>query len=666
MQAVRFRFFLSILTFLTLLCPLSLQTHAWAEEAPPFCKPSDHCREYSGVQYKMIEIAKDGIYSVESDRIQDVDANSDLLIQFSPQTDKEGVELPKEALEFIKLLQTTKELYQQRATLNKSYLLDKPADVLIAERKALNKRIAAYNKQLKNAIPDKELRNDIRTGKKFAENKGNYGNVAQWLRSEINKLGVELDDIRLSGEKHTVTVQGFHDSQLHERRPVHVDNYDRLPIGEYRPIDRYGLSLTPAEQELFNVKLKQAEVYKDFVEDVQQISKEMKNNSNALLQRIKTTLAELEAELEALPTEWEDKITDELEKLGDLRTPGDSTIGDEITAIKKELKAFKEDQQKLDNLKQTALNLRDMFKTAASHDLQRVFAELQALQTQFTQVKDSVSKWDDRIRRVEGHIKTIAESDAGSEFAKKVKTAMSQDIQQLLQKYEKKFLASWEAFATPITNIHKAFTENAAIDQGVATIAEMDSDSLIARPTNNLLNARIELPRVGINLNDHITTRVMFWEGEAQQPDATVKDETLYKVRTRLMGLYRAPSAHLVFARAQTGTEAAKKWKPNVAATMNWYYRVRETDPQKTYVWNTMNIGWGIHLANLDMGEDSVEFGAGFNLALFSGLVTLGYGWNLNLSEDQEYYFIGIDLFDLLNPKAAAAKLPESSSKVTF
>ena len=55
-----------------------------------------------------------------------------------------------------------------------------------------------------------------------------------------------------------------------------------------------------------------------------------------------------------------------------------------------------------------------------------------------------------------------------------------------------------------------------------------------------------------------------------------------------------------------------------------------------------------VHIASLDQGDDSIEFGMGFNASLFGGFVTAGVGWNLSSVDDREYYFVGIDLLTVL------------------
>ena len=62
--------------------------------------------------------------------------------------------------------------------------------------------------------------------------------------------------------------------------------------------------------------------------------------------------------------------------------------------------------------------------------------------------------------------------------------------------------------------------------------------------------------------------------------------------------------------------------------------------------------------AGLDMEDDNIEFGMGFNVSMWGGLLSTGYGWNLMSDSRREYIFVGLDLLQVLG--AGKKKVPAS------
>ena len=88
--------------------------------------------------------------------------------------------------------------------------------------------------------------------------------------------------------------------------------------------------------------------------------------------------------------------------------------------------------------------------------------------------------------------------------------------------------------------------------------------------------------------------------------------------------------------------------RPNVAALMTWHYKERRPYGLG-HLWNFLDPGIGIHVASLDQGADTVEFGFGGQVALWGGLAVFGYGYNVSVSSNNEYYFVGIGLTEMLS-----------------
>ena len=115
---------------------------------------------------------------------------------------------------------------------------------------------------------------------------------------------------------------------------------------------------------------------------------------------------------------------------------------------------------------------------------------------------------------------------------------------------------------------------------------------------------------------------------------------------TVLTGWHRRYSGDVIFARATSGP-GSDAYKPNAAVSLEWHYFDRS---KQDGWWNGLDPGFGFHAANLDQNPDqTVELGAGVNMSLWNGLIRIGYGYNLSVTEDRPYFWIGFGLFGMLN-----------------
>jgi hypothetical protein len=173
-----------------------------------------------------------------------------------------------------------------------------------------------------------------------------------------------------------------------------------------------------------------------------------------------------------------------------------------------------------------------------------------------------------------------------------------------------------------------------------------DADSkLTPRTLDNLVPARLDLKLAGLALGDLVTVKLHATNSVTGQ---LVASES-YQHETAFMGLHGKPAVHLIFARALSGPSEATQWKPNVAAAVEWHYRIR--DPQTGFAkfWNWLYPGAGIHLASLDQGPDSFEVGAGGEISFWDGLLTGGFGYNFSKTDDPKYFFVGVNLLNALS-----------------
>ena len=89
-------------------------------------------------------------------------------------------------------------------------------------------------------------------------------------------------------------------------------------------------------------------------------------------------------------------------------------------------------------------------------------------------------------------------------------------------------------------------------------------------------------------------------------------------------------------------------FEPNVTAMATWHHKQRDPNDFGDFL-NWLDPGLGIHAAtvNLDPNE-SVEFGLGAQLSLWDGYLFAGIGYDLSISDDRGYFFVGTSLLKLL------------------
>ena len=172
---------------------------------------------------------------------------------------------------------------------------------------------------------------------------------------------------------------------------------------------------------------------------------------------------------------------------------------------------------------------------------------------------------------------------------------------------------------------------------------------------------QLALDSVGLVPGDRVQVKVTY---RSLQGDAPPPAPEVFLLDTTQFGLHRKIDASLIFARPlEAPAGQPKRWRPNAAATANWFYRWRPAEDgqlgggKKT--WNFVNPGLGLHAASLAQGDDSVEVGLGLNLSLLDGMLTGGYDYNL--STEEPYVFVGIGLLEVLD----RARRPNGSTTDT-
>jgi len=613
---------------------------------------------YLGVSYELLEQAHDGEYSVPPERKVRVDANSDLVLKFLVRTAKEMAEASPKWKSLNKALDFSRKLVEKRAELNAAQVDLQDENAVRKFQKELEDMDAKVNKlvtDLKNELGIVETAKIL--GGDFQGSTGDpekpYDNLALWIKQELARLQGEARRTVESADKIDVLVEAYLDPQAGELRALHVENYDELPIGELAPVPRASLQLSEAEQSYLLMAIDMNQRAAEALREIRENHGKIKENIKGLQAKLQERLDSLEQQLRNEVPAWASnlaKIIQELRKQA--QQPGITVEKKQLLeSLALQLEAFQQDYQALiQPLLDSTSDLKRSLASGKYRDLaEAILAKDSVVQGMNTVVeklgklKNKSPEWKQRAAKIASDLESLRDVVA-EEVRKEV---LPEKVKEILMSLADDFPKTYAA----IQSVWDYFNGMAPVEGAANTLSGIE-DKSIWHGLTDPPDARIEMDRAGWRVGDRVTVVVRFREKDGKKD----LHKESYRMEAILTGLHREVSANLIFARASSGTLDAKKWKPNVAALVNWHYYVREPTGFWGETLNWLGPGAGIHLASLDQGEDSVEFGVGANLTLWRGLVTGGVGYNLSVSQDQRYFFLGINLFDVLNRATAGTR----------
>lgn len=636
------------LVFGFLFLPYTLCSQVSRQPPAKFFEPNSFHQVYEKDRNRLLEIDSTS---------KAVDANADLLVYFRPPLDTNNSspgldwEQASAALRFVQKNQS--ERMQLVAELRRVSQLDLKASKEFSDK--LHKFNSETIKQLKTVKFAARLSDDewlsILSGE-FDGRPSNqpYTNFGRWLRSRLDTLNKQLKSF---ADERTVqvTVQAFHLPRSGSERPLHVENYDRIPAGEYRPIDRLGLHMNEAEQKEFGAKLKAAEAAAAATREIMTNSSQLKQFFQDKLNHIRKELEKMELLLENDAANSDlnfdnTPIAQELRRLADAPNGVPETRA-AATALHKDLGDFNGDFRMANTLYRDINKLIAQIRRGNDGSLSEVVAGLGQIENNLRRVDAAaqgliarVNLWPVRLQRCIDNARKVADS-----LNEQIRNELIPDtFTTFIAEFKDKFPAMAEVLkvASGILAEAKGDNGSAAAEEAVGSVSnDQQWFGFI-----NALPGTVELSRTGLAPGDAIRLRVSYRKPAADGSGRLISTDD-YKVETALMGLHRVFDAGLIFARGLKGGAAERQWKPNVAASVTWHYRNRLEDTNWQRSWNWLDPGFGLHLASLDQGADSVELGIGPSVSFWNGLVQVGAGFNIN-NREHPYVFFGIGLLEAL------------------
>ncbi len=621
---------------------LTLPASAWGQK--PVCPP-DVDTAFAGVAYRLEERARDGKFQVCPDVRTQVDANADLVLTFTPPAIKDSAAATAEQKRLLDLLELVEQAGKEVARLN-AKVIDLNDTSAVASFQAEVSAATTRAKDLVVALRAAGLTNDESIAIVTQPGDG-YVNLAGWLRDHIAAEQRATAEFIRSRDSVVVQVMAYKDPVNSKRAQLHVQNYDELPLGELRPIDRYGMNLTPAEQERLRTE----------IEGNQQIARaidRITTNADSLRREIHATASRIAAQLDSVlqalsaPSEWLSKLADArvtLDRLSSEHPAGAVVRG--LETLRSQIDSIRDDLSPVDSTVSQVRQLRTIVTAPSSTDFANLVAGQGGIVSLLGSIQNNLSEIPRRLELVQAHL------DRASATLATLPATLAAEVKDALNLEGLDAVAQTLKADLPVT----ADALNAiggvlglAVERAIPSANTLEDVSKVTfHRLDDLPVAIVELERAGWTLGDRVTVVVRFSQLAKAGGAGPALHETTYRLDARLMGGHREFSSAVIFVRAVNGSAEQRKWKPNVAAMVSWHHYFRNPQSGIRRSWNALDPAIGLHLANLDQTEDNIEFGLGLNLTLWHGLLSGGYGYNLSRDTQGTYWFVGLNLFDVLS-----------------
>lgn len=591
---------------------------------------------------------------INPSRRTSVDVNSILELRFVdvPSAKGSAEQAPVEIQRLEEILKQVRELAVERKAINARALSGATAPGELGKQaQSFNKKANALLDQWEAALRqgDPLGLQDVLTGDADGGNPSlPYQNLGRWLTREIERLQTTNRD-ELSKHLFEVNVSAFLQRGANQPQRIGVPGYDNIAIGNPDPISRTGLQLSAAEAARLDARLKATEEIAALLRRIQDDWSETNRKFADELVSLKTKVKDLPAEFrrQLRTIDSLDDVRTELAKLKD-RADLDDSKKEAAGRLLAALENFEADKKAVEGKIADLTRLHDAFAKGVSPtvlaDLAGALGNLAGLvakvQEAAVQTVALLQQWKTRFDGLASDIVAVAPL---------IPAEKTEPLSGIADN-----LASVLAAAQPIVDaasgIAAVLKSSNSFDKVSAGLAEAKvEENWFKSPLAP--DTQIALDSIGILSGDRVNVKVTYRKNGAA--DTAAPSPKIYYLDATQFGLHRKIDATLIFARPlkETAPGEPKRWRPNAAATANWFYRFRQDEQgqlsggRKT--WNFINPGFGIHAASLAQGDDSVEVGLGANISLLDGMLTGGYGYNL--STEKPYVFIGIGLLEVLD-----------------
>ncbi|MCX5784609.1 MAG: hypothetical protein NTX59_02875 [Elusimicrobia bacterium] len=610
-----------------------------------------------GTKFSITELAEDGSYHIDLRRSNvSIDARSRIVLDFdSTQLGKSANQDRWDHLQAV--LENIKELASQRTTAISALIAAQGSgDIKIKEAQKLaqdyNGKYLEFRASIKKILGEEIFKQiDQAANKRARDGRGGFlPELADWTSKELESLTPSSTDITEKASEVLVEVAAFLEPAGQDRKPIHVENYDQIPEGILSPLPRTGLQMTSEEQAKLNQDLEYARQASQSIQEIRRekdsLVHELLGFRGQLKDRIHQSLTaaeqqalRLQKHIEAITTDSADRKTELLAAV-----PALSATNASLAQVFSSIQELKDELSNLEKLRSYDI-CSGIGTTSTIFSSTHVITVLGALDGNLKTVQSQIPSITDQI--ADG-IKTLAadQQEAITSEINSLKTDLANQTIGAFAQLTQTLPATTEMLRT----WGKIFVDAREQAQASNTL-DQHSVPLIQRKINDLIPATVDLRRSGVKNGDYLTFKV-----RVRNTSNVLLEEKTYVFQIGSKGLYREYTGQLLFSAPTTGPNK-NQFQANAGALVTWKYGYRQPKGFKNFM-DWLNPGIGIHAASMHQGTATVEVGTGVAFSLWDDIITGGYGWNLGVTKDRHYVFIGIGILDLLD-KMTKTTLPK-------
>jgi len=277
-----------------------------------------------GVAFTLRERAHDGTFVVTpaSATPTEVDANARLVVSFQVEPQAELAAAGTEWQAFEAGLSTVQQLLGEGRALDTLEVDENDAAAVAQLQERLRqhyRRLGQFGREFQKAITlhRQDLDVDSILGGPAGNREPPLVNAARWLADELGRLRRAAGARVTNRERIRVLVQAYHEPLDGERQLLHVANYDKLPVGDLRPIDRYGLKLTPQERARLDAEIAASKRAAAAIRELQAGAKDFLSKVEQDVAKLRLAVGTLANTVRSAP-DWRQRLTVSLEALTQL------------------------------------------------------------------------------------------------------------------------------------------------------------------------------------------------------------------------------------------------------------------------------------------------------------------------------------------------------------
>ncbi len=424
--------------------------------------------------------------------------------------------------------------------------------------------------------------------------------------------------------------------------PLHLAGYDRLDAGEYVHVERFTLKLDEKDQKRLKAEV---DFYASLAKSINEIRDANSPLREALKKKFDETASELKKAFEKIDLASFEAASQE--GLAKLRGLVKGVLGEEASKeLVKDIQALEEEARKIiRNLEalQNLANKKDLKESELLVDL--IYGGVGDLLQSFVGLLSLLDPnppggTDSLLTRFQKVIKKINDTPALSTAAiRAVVDQLTAPFMAMASTTEgMKSLASLaQSFAAYLEHSGAKNAAGLSPDPGI-------EGKILDIPFNQVTDTEIPVTSAARRDGDTIVFVVQILD-----KNGSVVAEGTKVFRVYRFGFYADPSAGVIFVNRINTPAGGREVEFVAAPAVSYGVRFRTRgEGVWARAWNATNLAVGLHAGLLNFEGSDVEVGVGGVVSLFGDLVSTGYGYNLQVGEDRDYWFIGIGLLELL------------------